>query len=161
MCDTSHLVATLCQPACIMRPTAERCKLMLLGMLCATVTTAAAVTPTAAVQQSKSQTPSLTQREAASAGQHLSARSEAAFSISSLHATPLVNGTAIFSSVTGNLTGIKLGLPATCYGQPCSPAACFPAATTSVRQHVNYVNVTATVKLERNYNVRPLRLCLF
>lgn len=113
----------------------------------------ASVSRTAAVQQSQHQRLSATQSVASANSRHLTALPQPAFSINSLHTSPLVNGTSETSSLAGNLTGIKPGLPATCYGQPCSTSACFPAATVAVRQHVNYVNVTAFVELERSYNV--------
>ena len=58
-----------------------------------------------------------------------------------------------FHSVTGTLSGAKPGAPATCYGQPCSPSACYPSALVTARHYVNYVNVTAAVQLSRAYNV--------
>ena len=101
---------------------------------------------TAAVQQREHHQLSANSR-------HLTASSQPTFGISSLHASTLANGTGA-TSLTGNLTGIKPGLPATCYGQPCSASSvCYPAATVSVAQYVNYINATATVEFERQYNV--------
>ncbi len=61
---------------------------------------------------------------------------------------------ASLSSAYYTMRGIKPGLPATCYGQPCSASACYPAALVTVKKHVNYVNVTAIVQLSRRYMVR-------
>ena len=108
--------------------------------------------PVAAVQPSQRQLVS-TSQEGVTPNRHLTAVIQPALHISSLHTTTLSNSTAA-TSATASLTGVKPGLPATCYGQPCSTSACYPAATASVRQYVNYINVTATMELVRQYNVR-------
>lgn len=61
---------------------------------------------------------------------------------------------ASLSSAYYSMLGIKPGLPATCYGQPCSASACYPAALVTVKKHVNYVNVTAVVQFSRRYTVK-------
>lgn len=124
-----------------MRPLRFRaCALTLVAVL-----VSGAASLTAAVQQRE-------HHQLSDNSRHLTASSQPTFGISSLHASTLANGTGA-TSLTGNLTGIKPGLPATCYGQPCSASVCYPAATVSVAQYVNYVNVTATVEFERQYNV--------
>lgn len=60
---------------------------------------------------------------------------------------------ASLSSAYYTMRGIKPGLPATCYGQPCSASACYPAALVTVKKYVNYVNVTAVVQFSRRYTV--------
>ena len=85
----------------------------------------------------------------------LSAIAQPAFHVSYLHDALLLNGSTA-ASVTGSLRGAKAGAPATCYGQPCSPSACYPSAVVTARHHVNYVNVTAAVQLSRAYNVSSM-----
>lgn len=111
------------------------------------------IRPVAAVQPLQRQLSSTSQADVTPNNRHLTAVTQPAFHISSLHTTTLSNSTAA-TSATASLTGVKPGLPATCYGQPCSASACYPAATVSVRQYVNYINVTAIVELDRQYNVR-------
>ena len=117
------------------------------------LTIGGATNAAAAVQLLQPQHVSSNQTDVTSRSRHLTAASQSALRISSLHDTVSGNSTAA-RSATGNLTGIKPGLPATCYGQPCSASACYPAATMSVQQYVNYINVTATLELDRQYNVR-------
>ena len=93
--------------------------------------------------------------DGSSGSRKLSSQTDSKLHISSLHdsAQPdMINETSI-SSASYTLRGIKPGLPATCYGQPCSASACYPAALVTVSTHVNYVNVTATVEFSRRYKV--------
>ena len=86
----------------------------------------------------------------------LSAQAGAKLHTNSLHQTEQL-GTgeaASLSSASYIMLGIKPGLPATCYGQPCSTSACYPAALVTVKKYVNYVNVTATVQFNRRYTVQ-------
>lgn len=62
--------------------------------------------------------------------------------------------TGSLSSAFYKTLGIKPGLPATCYGQPCSASSCYPAALVTVKKYVNYINVTATVQFSRRYTVQ-------
>lgn len=62
--------------------------------------------------------------------------------------------TGSLSSAAYTMLGIKRGLPATCYGQPCSASSCYPAAFVTVAEYVNYINVTATVQFSRRYTVQ-------
>lgn len=74
---------------------------------------------------------------------------------SALHQTAQSNATDA-ASLSGSYTlrGIKPGLSATCYGQPCSASACYPAALVTVKRFVNYVNVTAIVQFSWRYQVQ-------
>ena len=85
-----------------------------------------------------------------------SAQADAKMQTNSLHQDEHLGAvdTASLPSASYNMLGIKPGLPATCYGQPCSASACYPAALVTVRNHVNYVNVTATVQFSRRYTVQ-------
>lgn len=90
----------------------------------------------------------------------LSSEADAKLHTTSLHQTAelgVTNGTSI-GSVSYNAHGVKKGLPATCYGQPCNASACYPAAVVSVKTHVNYVQVTAVVEFSRAYVVSSLQL---
>ena len=90
-----------------------------------------------------------------SGSRKLSSQTDAKLNINSLHDSAqlgMINETSM-SSASYSLRGIKPGLPATCYGQPCSASACYPAASVMVSTHVNYVNVTATVEFSRQYKV--------
>ena len=86
----------------------------------------------------------------------LSAQADAKLRVNSLHHTEQLGtgNAASLSSASYTMLGIKPGLPATCYGQPCSASACYPAAVVTVKQYVNYVNVTATVQFSRRYTVQ-------
>ena len=82
---------------------------------------------------------------------------DAKLDTSSLHdsATPrLGNGTTLY-----HLNGVKKGLPATCYGQPCNLSACYPTAVVSVKKHVNHVLVTAAVQFTRRYQASCFADC--
>ena len=96
------------------------------------------------------ESPSLT------APRSLSAQADPKLQTSALHqpAQPMVLDGSSLSSASYSLHGIKPGQPATCYGQPCSASACYPAALVTVRKFVNYVNVTAYVQFSRRYKVR-------
>lgn len=89
-------------------------------------------------------------------GRSLSAQTDAKLQTNSLHQNEQLGtvDTASLSSASYNMLGIKPGLPATCYGQPCSASACYPAALVTVKKYVNYVNVTAQVQFSRRYKVQ-------
>ena len=91
-------------------------------------------------------------------GRSRSAQADVKLHINSLHQTAQlgVSEGASLSSASYSVHGIKPGLPATCYGQPCSASACYPTALVTVKQHVNYVNVTAVVQFSRRYTVQYL-----
>ena len=127
-----------------------------LAAICSLLVLALPATAGQSSQTSHVGLPALHEPEAGIANQQLSGQPDAQLHIASLHQTAQlgeVNGTKVNSSVSYNLSGVKSGLPAVCYGQLCNASACYPSATISVKRHVNYVKVTALVEFSRRHIV--------
>lgn len=140
MCNWGHTALTL----------ATLCGLPAFSLLVSAESDEAVALHRAELPAFGQESPSLT------AGRSLSTLADSKLHISALHQPlqPNASGNgASLSSSSYSLHGIKPGQPATCYGQPCSVSACYPAALVTVRQFVNYVNVTAHVQFSRLYKV--------
>ena len=123
--------------------------------LCALLLQPASAATTDSHASVSSEPAAVDQTITSAASRKLVAQTDAKLHTSSLHETAQLGMTndSSMSSASYNMHGMQPGLPATCYGQPCNAAACYPVAKATVQRHVNYVTVNAIVKFSRRYKV--------